>query len=47
MTSYFGQGRCCILGTNELIGEDLDVITRLDAIPSNGIVIGDNTSQML
>ena len=40
-TSYYGQGHGCIPSINELIGEDLDVIIRLDAIPSNGIVVGD------
>ena len=41
--SYCVRGRDCILGTIDLIGENLDVIIRLDAIPSNGVVAGDDT----
>ena len=33
------QGHDCVLGTNELTGEGLGMITRLDAIPSNGVVM--------
>ena len=36
-TSYCCQGRNCVPGTSELIGEDLGIIISLVAMLSNGI----------
>ena len=41
-TSYCGKECGCIRSTNELPGEDLDVIIRLQCYSSNGIVVGDH-----
>ena len=41
-TNYYGQGCGGIPNINELLGKNLDMIIRLDAIPSNGVLIGED-----